>query len=211
MSGCGCGSTPKFDGISKVYKRALLMVIAINAVMFIVELSAGFMSRSQALKADALDFLGDTLTYSITLAVIGMPLAWRARAALVKGASLALMGLWVLGSTIFQSLASTLPHAPTMGAVGFAALVANLASVLFLVRFRDGDSNVRSVWLCSRNDAIGNVAVMLAASGVWAAQSAVPDLVVAGAMATLFLASSVQIIRQAAGELRRPAAVCDST
>ena len=202
MSGCGCGSTPKFDGISKVYKRALLMVIAINAVMFAVELSAGFMSRSQALKADALDFLGDTLTYSITLAVIGLPLAWRARAALVKGASLALMGLWVMASTIFQSLASTLPHAPTMGAVGFAALVANLSSVLLLVRFRDGDSNVRSVWLCSRNDAIGNLAVMAAALGVFGTGSGWPDLAVAAVMGVLALTAARSVIQQARAELR---------
>ncbi|KAA3630653.1 MAG: cation transporter [Proteobacteria bacterium] len=207
MPGCSCSSNAKFDGVSAAYKRALWIVIAINAVMFAIEFGAGFLSRSQALKADALDFFADSLTYTITLAVIGMPVAWRARAALLKGLSLAAMGLWILATTVHQSLASTVPHAQTMGVIGFAALLANLSSVLLLLRFRDGDANVRSVWLCSRNDAIGNVAVMFAASGVWMTRSATPDLIVAAAMASLFLWSSVQIVRQATGELRetRPA------
>lgn len=202
MPGCNCDAPPVFDGVSSAYRRALLAVIVINAIMFVVELGAGFLARSQALKADSLDFLGDSITYTITLLVIGMPLAWRARAALFKGVSLALMGLWVLGSTFYQAIVPGLPHAQTMGIVGFAALVANLASVLLLLKYRNGDANVRSVWLCSRNDAIGNVAVMLAASGVWATSSAAPDLVVAGCMAALFLWSSSQIVRQARRELR---------
>ncbi len=202
MGGCGCGDSAKFDGLSAAYKRALWAVIAINAAMFLVEMGAGMLAGSQALKADALDFLGDTATYAITLFVIGMPLIWRARAALLKGLSLGAMGLWVLGSTAYHALVLGVPQAEVMGAIGFLALAANLTSVLLLLKYRDGDANVRSVWLCSRNDAIGNLAVILAASGVWATNTPWPDLIVAGIMASLFLWSSTQIVRQAFAELR---------
>ena len=198
-----CDHEPKFDGVSAAYKRALWAVIAINGTMFLVEMAAGVLAGSQALKADALDFFGDTATYTISLFVIGMPMVWRTRAALFKGLSLAAMGLWVLGSTAYQFLVLGVPKAEVMGIIGFLALVANLASVFLLLKYRDGDANVRSVWLCSRNDAIGNVAVMLAASGVWLSQSAWPDLIVAGIMAALFLLSSVQIIRQAFQERKQ--------
>lgn len=201
MSGCGCSDGAKFDGLSSAYKRALWAVIAINATMFLVEMGAGLLSGSQALKADALDFLGDTATYGISLFVIGMPLVWRSRAALLKGLSLGAMGLWVLGSTAHQLLSLGLPRAEVMGVIGFLALAANLTSVLLLLRYRDGDANVRSVWLCSRNDAIGNLAVVLAAGGVWATSTAWPDLIVAGIMASLFLYSAIGIVRQALGEL----------
>jgi Co/Zn/Cd efflux system component len=197
----------KFNGLSAAYKRALWAVIAINATMFVVEMAAGMLAGSQALKADALDFLGDTATYTITLLVIGMPLVWRARAALFKGLSLGAMGLWVLGSTAYHVLVLGVPQAEVMGAIGFLALVANLTSVLLLLKYRDGDANVRSVWLCSRNDAIGNLAVIVAASGVWATGTAWPDLIVAGIMASLFLWSSAQIVRQALAELRAPQAI----
>ncbi|MDH3662591.1 MAG: cation transporter [Alphaproteobacteria bacterium] len=201
MAGCSCSDGIKFDGLSAGYKRALWAVIAINATMFLVEMGAGMLSGSQALKADALDFLGDTATYAISLFVIGMPLIWRARAALFKGLSLGAMGLWVFGSTVFQILVLGVPQAEIMGAIGFLALVANLGSVLLLLKYRDGDANVRSVWLCSRNDAIGNLAVVLAAGGVWSTSTAWPDLIVAGIMASLFLYSSIGIIRQAVDEL----------
>ena len=197
--GC-CHHEPKFDGASRGFRRALWAVIAINAGMFVVEMTAGAFSGSQALQADALDFLGDTLTYGISLFVLGMSLQVRSMAALAKGVSLAAMGLWVLGSTIYQFWTLGVPDAQVMGAVGFMALVANLLSVVVLMRYKDGDANVRSVWLCSRNDAIGNVAVMIAASGVFVSGTAWPDLVVAGLMATLFLWSSIQIIRQAFAE-----------
>jgi Co/Zn/Cd efflux system component len=187
LVGCGCDNDVKFDGLSAAYKRTLWAVIAINGVMFLVEIAAGTLAGSQALKADALDFLGDTATYSITLFVIGMPLVWRARAALIKGLSLGAMGLWVLGTTVYHVLVLGVPQAEVMGAIGFLALVANLTSVLLLLKYRDGDANVRSVWLCSRNDAIGNLAVIVAASGVWATGTAWPDLIVAGIMASLFL------------------------
>jgi len=201
MTGGCCGNDVKFDGVSAAYKRVLWAVIAINGSMFLVEMVVGVFAGSQALQADALDFLGDTATYGITMLVIGMPIVWRARAALFKGLSLAAMGMWVLGSTAYNVLILGVPQAGLMGAIGFLALMANLTSVLLLMKYRDGDSNVRSVWLCSRNDAIGNVAVIIAASGVWATSTAWPDLIVAGIMASLFLWSSVQIVQQAASEL----------
>ncbi|XWN29267.1 MAG: cation transporter [Devosia sp.] len=200
-TGC-CDHGNRFDGASAGFRRALWIVIAINAAMFVVEMTAGTLAQSQALKADALDFLGDTMTYTISLMVIGMSLRVRATAALVKGVSLGLMGLWVFGTTLYQVLVLGVPNAPVMGVVGALALAANVASVIILVRYKDGDANVRSVWLCSRNDAIGNIAVMGAAAGVLFTGTAWPDLVVAALMAGLFLWSSVQIIRQASEELR---------
>ncbi len=201
MAGC-CGQDAKFDGISADYKRRLWLVIALNATMFLVEMAAGHLARSQALQADALDFLGDAMTYGISLAVIGSTIQVRTNAALVKGASLLLMGLWVLGSTIYRVFYVGIPEAEIMGAIGLLALLTNLTSVLLLIRYKDGDANVRSVWLCSRNDAIGNVAVMLAALGVWGTASGWPDLVVAIIMAGLFLSSAFQIMRQALEERR---------
>ncbi|NKB54434.1 MAG: cation transporter [Rhizobiaceae bacterium] len=194
---CGCSGNPVFDGMDSRYKLILWVVIAINASMFAVELIAGQLAGSQALQADALDFLGDALTYGMSLAVIGMSLKTRAMAALLKGTSLLLMGLWVFGSTAYQLLAVGLPQAHIMGAVGFLALIANLASVVLLMRYKDGDANVRSVWLCSRNDAIGNVAVMAASIAVWATTSGWPDLIVAAIMAGLFLRSAQLILVQA--------------
>ncbi|MGE0210437.1 MAG: cation transporter [Parvibaculaceae bacterium] len=202
MSASCCGSEVKFDGLSPEYRRRLWIVLLINAVMFVIEMAAGAAAGSQALKADALDFAADAATYGISLAVIGMPIRTRALAALAKGASLTLMGLWVLGSTAWQVLVLGLPEAQVMGLIGFLALAANLGSVLILMRYKDGDSNVRSVWLCSRNDAIGNVAVMLAALAVWLLGNGWPDIIVAFGMASLFLNSSAQILRQAWSEYR---------
>jgi Co/Zn/Cd efflux system component len=198
-----CGSTPVFEGLSADYKRRLSAVIAINASMFLVEMGAGAFAGSQALQADALDFLGDTLTYGISLVVIGSALSVRAWAAFAKALSLTLMGFWVLGATAYHVLVLGVPRAEIMGIVGFLALAANVASVLLLLKYKDGDANVRSVWLCSRNDAIGNVAVMLAAVAVWATATRWPDLIVAAIMAGLFLTSSVKILKQSLAELRR--------
>ncbi len=201
MAGC-CGHNAKFDGVSDDYKRRLWIVIVLNAVMFAVEMIAGHAAKSQALQADALDFAGDALTYGISLAVIGTSLRVRSNAALFKGISLLLMGLWVFGSTVYRVFYIGVPTAEIMGVVGFLALATNLASVALLVRYKDGDANVRSVWLCSRNDAIGNVAVMFAALGVWGTATGWPDLIVASIMAGLFLSSAFQIVRQALAERR---------
>ncbi|MCA1244901.1 cation transporter [Stappia stellulata] len=208
MGACCGHDHGTFEGLSDDYKRRLWAVIAINAGMFAVEMIAGQMAQSQALKADALDFFGDALTYGISLAVIGASLQVRSIAALAKGFSLLAMGLWVFGSTLYQLFVLGVPQAQVMGAIGFLALAANLASVGLLMRYKDGDANVRSVWLCSRNDAIGNIAVMLAAAGVWASDTGWPDLLVAGLMAGLFLSSAFQIIVQAWRERRADTAAC---
>jgi Co/Zn/Cd efflux system component len=198
----GCSHHATFEGLSASYKRRLWLVIAINATMFAVEMSAGAVAGSRALQADALDFFADAATYGISLAVIGAPLGLRAKAAFAKGLSLTAMGVWVLGATVYHVLVLGVPRAEIMGAVGFLALAANVASVLLLIRYKDGDANVRSVWLCSRNDAISNVAVMIAALGVWGTATAWPDLLVAAIIAGMFLYSSVLILRQSVRELR---------
>ena len=198
--GSNCCQGVKFDGVSPGYKRILWIVIAINFTMFLIEISAGWSAQSQALKADALDFLADSATYAISLYVIGKSVQLRSTAALFKGISLSLIGLWVLASTLYRLFIAPSPEPLIMGSVATLALIANLVSVLLLIKYRDGDSNVRSVWLCSRNDAIGNVAVLLAAAAVWQTKTPWPDLLVALLMASLFLSSSFQIIKQALEE-----------
>jgi cation diffusion facilitator family transporter len=197
-----CGHNASFEGLSADYKRRLWLVISINAVMFVVEMTAGALAGSQALQADALDFLADTTTYGISLAVIGASLRTRSFAAFGKGASLLLMGVWVLGSTLYHVFVSGLPRAEVMGAIGVLALAANAGSVLLLMRYKNGDANVRSVWLCSRNDAVGNVVVIIAAVVVWLTDTRWPDLIVAALMASLFLSSAWQIVRQSLQEAR---------
>lgn len=201
--GCGCSTNVVFEGLDPRYRRALWLVIALNAAMFAVEMGAGVLAGSQALQADALDFLGDTLTYGMSLAVIGMSLQVRATAALIKGITLGLMGMWVLGSTLWHTLVLGLPRAEIMGLIGFLALATNMTSVLLLMRYKDGDANVRSVWLCSRNDAIGNIAVVVAAFGVWGTATGWPDIIVAVVLAALFLQSATKILRQALDERRK--------
>ena len=197
-----CGQTKTFDGMSSDYKQRLIWVTIINLVMFGVEMTGGQLSGSQALKADALDFLQDGVTYAISFWVIGKAQRVRATAALFKGLTLFAMGMWVAGSTIYQFFFVGVPQAEVMGLIGFLALAANVASVLILMAYKDGDANVRSVWLCSRNDAIGNVGVMIAALGVWGLASGWPDLIVAIIMAGLFLSSAWQVLKQSIQELR---------
>lgn len=180
------------------------MVLAVNAGMFLVEMIGGVAAGSVSLLADALDFLGDAANYGISLLVLGMALHWRAKAALVKSFSMALFGLWVLGSAIHNALAGTVPEAHVMGVIGVLALIANVGCAGLLFAYRGGDANMRSVWICSRNDAIGNIAVLLAASGVFATQTGWPDIAVAGIMASLALWGAYQVFTQALAELRTP-------
>lgn len=187
---------------SPAWRRALWIALAVNALMFAAEMTAGIMGGSKALQADALDFLGDSANYAISLGVAGLVLAWRARAALLKGATIFVFGLYVLLSALWAISRGTVPHAEVMGAVGFVALLANGGVALMLYRFRSGDANMRSVWICSRNDAIGNLAVMFAALGVFGTGSGLPDIFVAAIMAGLGLWGGGQIIQQAIGELR---------
>ena len=196
MAGC-CNHKADFTGMDPMYKRILIIVLLINAIMFFVEMIAGVKSNSQALQADALDFLGDTLTYGISFWAIGKSLTLRSNVALFKGYSLLLMAIYVLSSTLYKFWFIATPDAGIMGSIAILAFAANVVSVLLLMKYKDGDANVRSVWLCSRNDAIGNLVVLIAASGVWVTDSALPDLIVAAFLATLFLSSAKQIIQQA--------------
>jgi Co/Zn/Cd efflux system component len=184
------------------HRNILWTLLAINASMFVVEMSAGIGAGSSALQADALDFLGDSASYIISLIVLTAHLRWRAGAALLKAASMTAFGLWVLGSTVWYLLQGGVPGALVMGSIGALALVANVVSAALLFGFRRGDSNMRSVWLCSRNDAIGNVAVILAAGGVSWLGSRWPDAIVAFIMAGLALTAAWQLFRHALADWR---------
>lgn len=184
------------------WRRILWIALGLNAIMFGVEIVAGIAADSRALQADALDFLGDAANYAISLGVAGMALVWRARAALVKAATMLAFGLWVLGSAIWGFFVGASPDPGTMGAIGSLALAVNLAVAAMLFRYRSGDANMRSVWICSRNDAIGNIAVLAAAIGVFGTGRAWPDLVVASIMAGLAVWGSAEVFKQARGELR---------
>src|SRR4051812_8374334 len=197
-----CCASERPERTDSRYRRVLWAALAINATMFLIEIVAGLMAGSVSLQADALDFLGDVANYGISLFVIGMALRYRSKAALIKGATMGLFGLWVLGTTIWHAYHETLPHAMTMGKVGFAALVTNGAVFGILWAYRTGDSNMRSAWLCSRNDVIGNLAVLFAAVGVFGTGTRWPDVIVAGTMAGLGLQGALQVIRHALEELR---------
>jgi Co/Zn/Cd efflux system component len=184
------------------YRRVLWIALIVNAMMFAIELWAGFGTGSVSLLADAIDFFGDAANYGVSLAVLTMALAWRARAALVKGMCMLAFGLFVMGKALWAARTGTPPEAFTMGAISLLALAANVGVAAMLYAWREGDANMRSVWLCSRNDAIGNVAVFLAALGVQATASAWPDLVVAFAMGALAVSSAWAVLRQARAELK---------
>jgi Co/Zn/Cd efflux system component len=189
------------------YRRVLWLVLAINALMFAVEIGAGLAAGSASLQADALDFLGDAGNYAISLFVVGMALRYRATAALAKSATMALFGLWVVATVIWHAVHGTLPSAFAMGAVGFTALAANAASFGLLWTHRHGDANMRSAWICTRNDVLGNLAVLLAAVGVFGTGTGWPDVIVAAIMAALALQGAMLVLRQALGELNSAANV----
>lgn len=186
----------------KSFRNILWIVFAINLLMFFVEFGTAFYANSVSLQADALDFLGDAATYGITLLVLGSSLRMRASAAIFKGFSMGALGLWIFARTFLNMSEGIIPIAGLMGMVGLIALIANVVSALLLYKFRSGDSNMRSVWLCSRNDAIGNLAIIIAASGVFTLSSGWPDFIVALLMASLSTVASIQIIKQASSELR---------
>lgn len=196
-----CCATPKKLALDPLWRRALWIALIVNAGMFVGELAAGEIADSRSLQADALDFFGDAANYAISLGVAGLALAWRARAALVKGVTLVALGGYVMVGALLAAVGGASPQPHIMGAVGVAALVANVAVALMLYRFREGDANMRSVWICSRNDAIANIAVVAAAIGVFGTGTAWPDLVVAAIMATLGISGGIKIIRLAWGEL----------
>jgi len=187
------------------YRRVLWAVLAINAAMFLVEIGAGVAAGSASLQADALDFFGDAANYAISLLVVGMVLRYRALAALAKGSTMGLFGLWIIGTAVWHAFHGTLPNAYTMGAIGFAALAANAISFGLLWAYRDGDANMRSAWICTRNDVLGNLAVLLAAAGVFGTGTGWPDVIVAAIMASLALQGSWLVVQQSLRELRQGA------
>lgn len=186
------------------YRRVLWIVLVINVAMFLVEIVAGLAAGSASLQADALDFLGDTANYAISLFVVGMALRYRSMAALAKGASMGLFGLWVMATVAWHGIMGTVPEPITMGVIGFAALASNAVCFSLLYAHRSGDANMRSVWVCSRNDVLGNLAVLLAAAGVFGTGTGWPDLIVATVMAALALQGATVVVRRALEELNSP-------
>jgi Co/Zn/Cd efflux system component len=202
-----CGSV--VDRLVSHYRRVLWAVLAINTAMFALEIGAGLMSDSASLQADALDFLGDAMNYGLSLIVVEMSLRARAGAALLKGLSMGVLGLWVLSVTGWHAWHQSLPQALTMGAVGTAALLANAVSFALLWSHRSGDANMHSAWICTRNDVLGNCAVLLAAAGVFGTSAGWPDLVVATIMAALGLQGAYVVVRRALGELATSSLVAE--
>lgn len=185
------------------YRRVLWIALAVNVAMFVVEVLAGLRSGSVSLLADAIDFFGDAASYAVSLAVLGAAAHWRSRTALLKAASMGAFGVFVLGRAAWSWAQGHTPDAATMGSIGALALVANVGVAALLYAHRNGDANMRSVWLCSRNDALSNIAVMLAAAGVFGTHHAWPDLLVAAIMGGLALWSAVQVLNHARLELRQ--------
>lgn len=196
----GCAAPPASQ--SPRYRRVLWVALIINVAMFGIEGAAGLQAGSVSLLADAVDFFGDAANYGISLVVLGMAITWRARAALLKGLSMGAFGVFVLGRAAWSAAEGSVPEPLTMGVVGALALLANVSVAAMLYAWREGDANMRSVWLCSRNDAIGNLAVMVAALGVFGTGSGWPDLVVALVMGVLALTAARSVIRQARLELQ---------
>ncbi|MBX7532938.1 cation transporter [Qipengyuania sp. 1XM1-15A] len=203
MSLSCCGTPEPNGGAHNNPRWRLILWIALiaNGAMFLVEIFAGLAADSRALQADALDFFGDAANYAVSLGVAGLALAWRAKAAMLKAATMLVFGLWVIGYAVYAIAVGSNPEPTTMGVVGVAALLVNISVALMLFRYREGDANMRSVWICSRNDAIGNVAVLAAALGVLGTGQAWPDLVVAGIMAGLAIWGSLEVFKQARVEL----------
>ncbi len=185
------------------YRRVLWAALVINLAMFFVEVLGGWSSKSVSLLADSVDFFGDAANYGLALMVMGLSLRWRAGSALIKGFSMGAFGLFVLGRAAWSAWQGGVPEPLTMGVIGTLALAANLGVALMLYAWREGDANMRSVWLCTRNDAIGNLVVLAAALGVFGTHSAWPDLAVAGVMALLALSAARSVIQQARQELHK--------
>lgn len=206
MATCGCGDVCASDKMRKSQGKTLKIVLAINAVMFGVEATAGWLAGSTALLADSLDMLGDALVYGFSLYVLARDDKWKAISAFIKGGIMAGFGLFVLGQAIYKLLHPELPTHETMGAIGLLALAANSLCLYLLWKHRADDVNMRSVWLCSRNDIIANSAVLLAGAGVWLTASQWPDLIVGLGIAALFLRSAAHVFGDAARSYRAASA-----
>ncbi|MHA7810086.1 MAG: cation diffusion facilitator family transporter [Marinobacter adhaerens] len=197
---CSC-SAPEPKSPAPGFRKALWIALWVNLAMFVVEGIASLSSGSVSLMADAIDFFGDSANYVLSLTVLSMGMLWRGRAAMVKGITMAVFGLVVWGRAIWVVQAGITPEPLTMGAVGLLALAANMSVAAMLFKFREGDSDMRSVWLCSRNDAISNIAVMVAALGVFGTGTAWPDLIVAAIMGTLAITAGISVVRHARSDI----------
>ncbi|OAN89811.1 cobalt transporter [Marinobacter sp. EhC06] len=197
---CSC-SAPEPKSPAPGFRKALWIALWVNLAMFVVEGIASLSSGSVSLMADAIDFFGDSANYVLSLTVLSMGMLWRGRAAMVKGITMAVFGLVVWGRAIWVVQADITPEPLTMGAVGLLALAANMSVAAMLFKFREGDSDMRSVWLCSRNDAISNIAVMVAALGVFGTGTAWPDLIVAAIMGTLAITAGISVVRHARSDI----------
>lgn len=210
MAGCNdCASSNPDDLENPLFRRVLWIALVANFAMFVVEVVASTISDSLALQADALDFFGDSANYAISLFVVGMALSIRARASLFKGATMACFGVWVLGSAIHRAAVGSEPEPLAMGAIATLALLVNVGVAALLFQHRNGDSNRQSIWLCSRNDAIGNFAVMVAAFGVAASTSRWPDLAVAAIISGLNVSAAIRVVKLAREELQSARNQCE--
>jgi Co/Zn/Cd efflux system component len=197
-----CCATPRADTqVTRKYRRALWIALAVNVTLFAVEIIASWRSGSVSLLADAVDFFGDAANYAISLLVFSLAPVWRSRTAMLKGVSMGAFGVFIVGQIVWAAANETVPEAGVMGVVGFVALLANVGVAVLLYAFREGDADMRAVWLCSRNDALGNLAVLLAALGVFGTRTGYPDLLVAAVMAILALLSARTVITHARREL----------
>jgi len=197
-----CSVATKDQSQNPVFRKVLWIALLVNLTMFFVEIIASHIGDSMSLQADALDFFGDSANYAISLFVLGMALHLRARASVVKGLTMGLFGIWVIGAALYRVFVGSEPEPMIMGSIAVMALIANMSVAVMLYRFREGDSNMQSIWLCSRNDAIGNVAVLIAAVGVTASASRWPDLIVAMIIASLSLSAAYTVLKLAFQEMR---------
>ncbi len=191
----------KVRTISEQQRRVVQVVLWINSGMFLLEATAGLLSHSTALLADSVDMLGDAIVYGFSLYVIGRGSVWLGRAAMLKGVIMAVFGMVVLAHVVIKTVHGFVPAAEVMGVVGILALAANLICLVLLWQHRGDDINMRSAWVCSRNDVIGNAGVLLAAVAVYLTGSPWPDIVIGLLIATLFIRSAIFIIREASREL----------
>ena len=203
MDACCEHKTEEINSLRREHRKVLVLVLVINAVLFMVESVAGLLAHSTALLADSLDMLGDSLVYGFSLYVLWRSAEWKAMAAMVKGIVMALFGIGVLIEAVYKIAAGVTPVAETMGIIGLLVLIGNGVCFLLLFRHRSDDLNMRSTWLCSRNDIIANVAVLLAAVGVRLMNSAWPDIVVGATIAGLFLRSSFTVLSESFAELHK--------
>jgi cation diffusion facilitator family transporter len=202
MDDCCATKAQELTALHGKHRNVLVAVLVINAVLFVVEAVAGVLANSTALLADSLDMLGDSLVYGLSLYVLWRSAAWKAKAALLKGAIMALFGAGVAFEVIYKTMSGVVPSAETMGIIGALVLLGNGFCFLLLFRHRSDDLNMRSTWLCSRNDIIANLSVLIAAIGVKVFDASWPDISVGAAIAALFLRSAFTILRESIGELR---------